>query len=167
MQIYDFFSLRYAGIHTFNIQCIINYQVRSSEFVGKVDISRETVDNILSGQIEQLREISRINDNTASTVRESVSTLYENRIPIDTTKFEQLNHHFISEMENKLQKVKQPSQGLKWYIVMWVITLTSAFLAGYFIHEYRQWKEKAVYWYHMYEGKKKPESGNKIRIQEN
>ena len=54
-------------------------------------------------------------------------------------------------MENKLRKVKQPSKGLKWYIVMWVITLVSAFLAGYFIHEYKEWEEKAVYWYQMYE----------------
>lgn len=34
---------------------------------------------------------------------------------------------------------------------MWVITLASAFLAGYFIHEYKEWKEKAVYWYQRYE----------------
>jgi uncharacterized membrane protein AbrB (regulator of aidB expression) len=58
-------------------------------------------------------------------------------------------------MENKLRKVKQPSKGLKWYIVMWVITLVSAFLAGYFIHEYREWKGKAAYWYQMYEGLRK------------
>ena len=61
-------------------------------------------------------------------------------------------------MENKLRKVKQPSRGLKWYIVMWVITLASAFLAGYFIHEYREWKEKAMYWYQQYEEvKEKPQ----------
>jgi hypothetical protein len=54
-------------------------------------------------------------------------------------------------MEHKLRKVKQPSKGLKCYIVTWVITLASAFLAGYFIHEYREWKEKAVYWYQIYE----------------
>ena len=36
-----------------------------------------------------------------------------------------------------------------------VITLSSAFLAGYFIHEYREWKEKAMYWYQMYEEVKK------------
>ncbi len=124
---------------------------RRNKFAGKEDISRETVDYILSAQIDQLREISRTNDETASQVRESVNILYEKRIPIDTAKFEQLNRSFINEMENKLRKVKQPSKGLKWYIVMWVITLVSAFLAGYFIHEYREWKEKAVYWYQMYE----------------
>jgi hypothetical protein len=47
--------------------------------------------------------------------------------------------------------VKQPSKGLKWHIAMWVITLASAFLAGYFIHEYRRWKENAVYWHQQYE----------------
>ena len=124
---------------------------RRNKFAGKEDISRETIDNILSCQIDQLREISHINDDTASKVRESVNILYENRIPIDTVKFEQLNLHFISEMENKLQKVKQPSRGLKWYIAMWLITLSSAFFAGYFIHEYQEWKEKAVYWYQLYE----------------
>lgn len=70
--------------------------------------------------------------------------------------FEQLSRYFIGEMENKLRKVKQPSKGLKWYITMWVITLASAFLAGYFIHERQQWKEKAVYWYQMYESVEKP-----------
>lgn len=125
---------------------------RRNKFAGKENVSRETADNILSGQIEQLREISRTNDETANQISESVNILYEKRIPIDTTKFEQLNHYFISEMENKLKKVKQPSKGLKWYITMWVITLVSAFLAGYFIHEYREWKEKAVYWHQQYEG---------------
>ena len=128
---------------------------RRNKFAGKEDISRETVYNNLSGQIDQLREISRINDDTVSKVWESVNILYENRIPIDTVKFEQLNRHFIGEMENKLQKVKQPSKGLKWYIAMWVITLFSAFLAGYFIHEYREWKERAAYWYQQYEESRK------------
>jgi hypothetical protein len=126
---------------------------RRNKFAGKEDISRETADNILTGQIDQLKEISHINDKTAAKVSASVNILYEKRIPIDTAKFEQLNQYFISEMENKLRKVKQPSKGLKWYIVMWVITLLSAFLAGYFIHEYREWKEKAVYWYQQYEEK--------------
>ncbi|MDR1182970.1 MAG: hypothetical protein LBL13_13440 [Bacteroidales bacterium] len=81
-----------------------------------------------------------------------MNILYERRIPIETARFEQLSRYFIGEMEDKLRKVKQPSKGLKWYIVMWVITLASAFLAGYFIHEYREWKGKAVYWYQMYEG---------------
>lgn len=124
---------------------------RRNKFAGKEDISRETTDNILSGQIDQLREISRTNDETANQVRESVNILYEKRIPIDTDKFEQLNRYFISEMENKLRKVKHPSKGLMWYIAMWIITLASAFLSGYFIHEYREWKEKAMYWYQRYE----------------
>ena len=124
---------------------------RRNKFAGKENISRETADNILSGQIDLLREISQANDKTANQVRESVNILYEKRISIDTAKFEQLNRSFINEMENKLQKVKQPSKGLKWYIVMWTITLASAFLSGYFIHEYREWKEKAEYWYQQYE----------------
>ncbi|KAF5064521.1 hypothetical protein DSECCO2_283280 [anaerobic digester metagenome] len=124
---------------------------RRNKFTGKEDISRETVDSILSSQIDRLREISRTNDETANQVRESVNILYEKRIPIDTTKFEQLNHSFINEMETKLRKVKQPSKGLKWYLVMWVITLASAFLAGYFIHKQREWKDKATYWHQQYE----------------
>lgn len=124
---------------------------RRNKFAGKEDVSRETVDNILSRQIDQLGEISRINDNTATKVQESMNILYEKRISIDTTEFEQLGRSFINEMENKLRKVKQPSKGLKWYIVMWVITLASAFLSGYFIHEYKDWKQKAVYWFQQYE----------------
>lgn len=124
---------------------------RRNKFAGKEDISRETVDNVLNGQIDQLREISRINDDTATKVSESVNILYEKRISVDTDKFEQLIRYFIGEMENKLRKVKQPSKGLKWYITMWIITLASAFLSGYFIHEYREWKEKAMYWYQQYE----------------
>lgn len=124
---------------------------RRNKFAGKEDISRETADNILSGQIDRLREISRINDNTATKVQESVKILYEKRILVDTSEFEQLGRSFINEMENKLRKVKQPSKGLKWYIVMWVITLASAFLSGYFIHEYKDWKQKAVYWFQQYE----------------
>lgn len=124
---------------------------RRNKFAGKEDISREAVDNILSNQIDQLREISRTNGETTNQIRESVNILYEKRIPIDTSKFEQLNRNFINEMENKLRKVKQPSRDLKWYIAMWAITLTSAFLSGYFIHKYREWKEKATYWYQQYE----------------
>lgn len=124
---------------------------RRNKFAGKEDISRETVDNVLNGQIDQLREISRINDDTATKVSESVNILYEKRISVDTDKFEQLIRYFIGEMENKLRKVKQPSKGLKWYIIMWIITLASAFLSGYFIHEYREWKEKAMYWYQQHE----------------
>lgn len=124
---------------------------RRNKFAGKENISRETVDKILSGQIDQLREISQTNDNATSKVRESVEILYEKCIPVDTEKFEQLNRCFIAEMESKLRKLKQPSKGLKWYITMWVITLASAFLSGYFIHEYREWKDKAMYWYRQYE----------------
>jgi hypothetical protein len=124
---------------------------RRDKFAGKEDISRQTVDTILAGQIDQLREISQINDDTASKVQESVEILYEKRIPLNTEKFEQLNRHFIAEMENKLLKVKQLSRGLKWYIVMWTITIASAFLVVYFINERKQWKDKAIYWYQMYE----------------
>jgi len=130
---------------------------RRNKFAGKENISRETVDDILSRQIDQLREISHTNDEAATKVRESVNILYEKRIPVDTGKFELLNRSFINEMENKLRKVKQPSKGLKWYIAMWIITLASAFLTGYFIHEYREWKGKAVYWYQMYENIKSQE----------
>lgn len=124
---------------------------RRNKFAGKADISRETADNILTDQIGQLREISRTNDETAGKVRESVGILFEKRIPVDTKEFDHLSRHFISEMENKLRKVKQPSRGLKWYIAMWAITLISAFLAGYFIHESRKWKQDATYWYRQYE----------------
>lgn len=128
---------------------------RRNKFAGKENVSREIVDGILSAQIDQLREISQMNDKTTSKIRDTVNVLYEKRISIDTAKFEQLNQYFIGEMENKLRKVKQPSKGLKWYIVMWAITLVSAFLSGYFIHEYWAWKEKAMYWYQMYDKVKK------------
>jgi hypothetical protein len=128
-----------------------NVTKRRNKFTGKEDVSRQTTDNILTGQIDRLREISHTNDETANKVRESVNILYEKCIPIDTVKFEQLSRYFIGEMEDKRRKVKQPSKGLKWYIAMWVITLASAFLAGYFIQEYRKWKENATYWYQMYE----------------
>ena len=128
-----------------------NTTKRRNRFAGKEDISRETADNILTAQIDQLRKMSRSNDETASKICECVEILYEKRIPIDTEKFEQLNRYFIGEMERKLQKVKRPSKGLIWYIVMWAITLISAFLAGYFIQEHREWKEKAIYWFQQYE----------------
>ena len=128
-----------------------NTTKRRNKFAGKEDVSRETTDNILTGQIDQLREISHTNNETASKIRESVGILYEKRIPIDTEKFEQLNRYFINEMERKLQKVKRPSKGLVWYIVMWAITLISAFTAGYFIQEYITWKKDAAYWYQLYE----------------
>jgi hypothetical protein len=133
-----------------------NATKRRNKFAGKEDVSRQTTDNILTGQIDRLREISHTNDETANKVQESVNILYEKRIPIDTVRFEQLSRYFIGEMEEKLRKVKQPSKGLKWYIAMWVITLASAFLAGYFIYEYREWKEKALYWYQMYEEGRNP-----------
>jgi hypothetical protein len=38
---------------------------------------------------------------------------------------------------------------------MWVITIISAFLAGYYIQETRKWKESSSYWYQMYEDVKK------------
>lgn len=37
---------------------------RRNKFTGKENISRETADNILSAQIDRLREISRTNDET-------------------------------------------------------------------------------------------------------
>ena len=132
---------------------------RRNRFAGKEDVSRETADHILTGQMYQLREISRTNSETAAEVRESVGILYEKRIPIDTKAFEQLTRYFIHQMEDKLKKVKRPSKGLVWYIVMWAVTLLSAFLAGYFIQEYREWKDRANYWYQQYEESK--ERGNK------
>ena len=77
---------------------------RRNKFAGKEDISREAVDTIITGQIDQLREISRTNDETASNVRKSVEILYEKRIPVDTAKFEQLNRYFMAEMKNKLRE---------------------------------------------------------------
>ncbi|VDR33836.1 Uncharacterised protein [Alistipes sp. cv1] len=124
---------------------------RRNKFAGKEDISRDTADSIITGQIDQLREISRMNDETAAKVRESVSILYEKRIPLDTEKFEQLNRYFINEMERKLKKVKQPSKGLVWYIVMWGLTLIAGFLSAHFMHERSEWKEKATYWYQQYQ----------------
>lgn len=124
---------------------------RRNKFAGKENVSRETTDSILSGQIDQLREIARTSGEAAAKLQESVNVLYNRQIPLNTEKFEQLNRYFIAEMENKLRKVKQPSKVLKWYIAMWVITLISAFLAGYFIHERQQWKEKAAYWYNEFQ----------------
>jgi hypothetical protein len=112
---------------------------RRNRFAGKEDISREIADNILTEQIDQLRAISHTNEETAAKLCEGVNILYERRIPINTEQFEQLNRHFIYQMEQKLKKVKQPSKGLIWYAVMWAITLISAFVAGYFIKEYMGW----------------------------
>lgn len=58
---------------------------RRNKFAGKEDISRETTDNILTEQIDQLREILRINNEVATNISESVNVLYEKRISIDTT----------------------------------------------------------------------------------
>ena len=124
---------------------------RRNKYAGKEDISREITNTILTDQIEQLREISRTNDEIATKIQESINILYQKQIPINTTKLEKLNNDFISEIERKLHKVKRPSKGFIWYIMMWTITLISAFLAGYYIHEYREWKSDAVYWYEQYE----------------
>jgi hypothetical protein len=34
---------------------------------------------------------------------------------------------------------------------MWIITLSSAFLAGYYIQETRKWKDDSMYWFQQYE----------------
>lgn len=120
---------------------------RKSKFIGKEDISREIADSILTNQIDQLREISEANKSTSSKIRESIDILYNKSIPIDTDKLEQLQSDYINEIENKLRKIKQPSRVMKWYILMWTITLLSAFTAGYYNRESRMWKEKAEYWY--------------------
>lgn len=120
---------------------------RRNKFVGKEDVSRATVDNIISTQIDRLREISRISDDAATKLQESVDVLYNKQIPVNTEKFEQLKREFTHEMKIQVKKIKQPSRGLKWYIVMWLITLASSWLGGYFIHEYREWKKEALYWY--------------------
>lgn len=124
---------------------------RRNSRAGKVDISRIATDSIITEQIDRLRQIADTSDEAAAKVRESVAILYEKRIPIDTEKFEQLNHYFIGQMEHKLRKVKRPSKGLVWYIVMWTITLLSAFLAGFYIQESKNWKKDAAYWYQMYD----------------
>lgn len=128
---------------------------RRNKFAGKEDVSRETADNILTGQIDRLHEISRTSDEAATKIQESVNVLFKKQIPVNTEKFEQISRYFIIEMENKLRKVKQPSKGLKWYIAMWIITLVSGVLTGYFIHEYKEWKMEATYWHLQYEEMKK------------
>jgi hypothetical protein len=128
---------------------------RRNKFAGKEDISRQTADNILTKQIDRLHDAARTTDDATTKLRESVGILYEKRIPIDTEPFEQLTRHFIDQMEQKVKKVKRPSKGLRWYIAMWIITLVSAFLAGYYIQETRQWKKDAAYWFRLYEDVKK------------
>ena len=130
---------------------------RRNKFAGKEDISRQTTDSILTWQIDTLRDISRESNDAATKVRESVGILYETKIPVNTDKFEHLTRHFIAQMEEKLRKVKRPSKGLQWYIAMWVITLASAFLAGYYIQETRKWKESADYWFRLYDEVEKPD----------
>jgi hypothetical protein len=130
---------------------------RRNKFAGKEDISRQTVDKITTDQIDKLNDVARTTDGAMTKLRESVGILYEKRIPIDTKEFDHLSRHFIAQMELKLRKVKRPSKGLVWYIVMWAITLISAFLAGYYIQETRKWKEQSMYWYQLYEDTK--ESG--------
>lgn len=124
---------------------------RRNKFAGKEDISRATTDGILSGQIDQLREIARTSDEAATKINESVSILYNKQIPVNTEKLEQLKREFIYEMQVQVKKVKQPSRGLKWYIFMWTITLISALATGYFFQECKKWKEDAAYWYRQYE----------------
>jgi hypothetical protein len=124
---------------------------RRNKFAGKEDISRQTVDNILTGQIDNLREVSGTANDAATKIRESVEILAVKKIAVNTDQFEQLSRHFIAQMEDKLRKVKRPSKGLQWYIAMWIITILSAFLAGYFIQESRKWKQDAAYWYRLYE----------------
>jgi hypothetical protein len=127
---------------------------RRNKFAGKEDISRQTVDNILTGQIDNLREVSGTANDAATKIRESVEILAVKKISVNTDQFEQLTRHFIAQMEDKLRKVKRPSKGLQWYIAMWAITLISAFLAGYYIQESRKWKQDAAYWYRLYEDTK-------------
>ena len=129
---------------------------RRNKFAGKEDISRQTTDSILTGQIDRLHDAARTTDDATTKLRESVGILYETKIPVNTDKFEHLTRHFIAQMEEKLRRVKRPSKGLQWYIAMWVITLASAFLAGYYIQETRKWKEQSMYWYDEYKKLPKP-----------
>jgi hypothetical protein len=130
---------------------------RRNKFAGKEDVSRQTVDKITTDQIDKLHDVARTTDGATTKLRESVEILAVEKIAVDTGPFEQLARHFIAQMEFQLRKVKRPSKGLVWYIVMWAITLISAFLAGYYIQETRKWKESADYWFRLYEGIK--ESG--------
>jgi hypothetical protein len=124
---------------------------RRNKFAGKEDISRQATDSIMTGQIDKLNDVARTTDGATTKLRESVGILYEKRIPVDTKEFDNLSRHFIAQMELQLRKVKRPSKGLVWYIVMWAITLLSAFLAGYYIQETKEWKEQSMYWFQLYE----------------
>lgn len=77
-------------------------------------------------------------------MQKSMDTLYNQSIKVDTKDFEKLSRQFMQQMEYKLKKVKRPSNGLKWYIAMWIITLFSAFIAGYYIQESQKWKNQAI-----------------------
>lgn len=116
---------------------------RRNKFIGKEDISQQTIDSITTSQIDRLHEISALNAKTADRVQESVEVLYNQSIKVDTEEFEKLSRQFIQQMEYKLKKVKRPSNGLKWYIAMWIITLLSAFIAGYYIQESHKWGNTA------------------------
>jgi hypothetical protein len=124
---------------------------RRNKFAGKEDISRQATDSIMTGQIDKLHDVARTTDDATTKLRESVEILAVEKIAVDTGPFEQLARHFIAQMELQLRKVKRPSKGLVWYIVMWAITLISAFLAGYYIQETREWKEQSMYWYQLHE----------------
>ena len=127
---------------------------RRNKFAGKEDVSRHATDSILTEQIDRLHDAARTTDDATAKLRESVGILYERKIPVDTAAFEQLNRYFITQMEDKLRKVKRPSKGLQWYIAMWVITLAVASLAGYYVQETRKWKADSLYWYQQYEAAK-------------
>lgn len=88
---------------------------------------------------------------------ESVDVLYNKEIPVNTAEFEQLARYFIAEMERKLRKVKRPSKGLVWYIIMWIITLASGWLGMHFAHKSQDKKKEATYWYQQYEKLSRPE----------
>ena len=129
---------------------------RRNKFAGKDDVSRQATDSIITTQIDQLREISRVSDQAVTKLQESVDLLYNKQIPVNTVEFERLNRSFISEMENKLRKVKQPSNSLKWYIAMWILTIISGWLGGYFIYKSQDWKKEATYWYQQYQQVNEP-----------
>lgn len=98
-----------------------------------------------------ITNLSGIDNQTAVKLRDIIENLCQKHIPVDTDRFEHLTNHFIWQLEQKVQKVKRPSNGLIWYIVMWAMTLVAALLAGYFIHEFREWKRDAIYWHQQYE----------------
>jgi hypothetical protein len=60
---------------------------RRNKFAGKEDISRQTANNILTGQIDSLREVSNTTNEATTNLRESVRILYDKQIPINTAPF--------------------------------------------------------------------------------